>query len=318
MDARVHVVSAAHGVHPEHAARTRAELRPLQVRPRHGRTRGVRARFDHEALLPLDLCTGVREGQRAGQRDGSGGLAPPRAGQAEIAQARRGRPDAAVRLAAQASPVRPGRSLSAPVRGSGALSGRDRREGPGGRHDRRRIRVGADRRLLRPARAVRRAGRGAVQAGPGDPVRLSHRHGRAFRRTRVERADRAADRGEPPPDPGDPRCLRRAAAGRPGPDHGRPGRCVARPAAVRGPRSRPHASPRARARPKRAPRRRTRELGFERAGLDLRRGDAALPDRSPQERRAGGDAFLRVQKDRLGGDPVSTIPSSSGFAPPTE
>ena len=59
----------------------------------------------------------------------------------------------------------------------------------------------------------RRAGRGAVQAGPGDPVRLSHRHGRALRRTRVEGADRAADRGQPPPDPGDSRCLRRAAAG---------------------------------------------------------------------------------------------------------
>ena len=139
--------------------------------------------------------------------------APPRARQAEIAQARRGRPDAAVRLASQASPVRSGCSLSASVRGSGALSGRDGREGPGGRHDRRRIRVGADRRLLRQARAVRRAGRGAVQARPGDPVRLSHRHGRALRRTRVEGADRAADRGQPPPDPGDPCCLRRAAVG---------------------------------------------------------------------------------------------------------
>ena len=51
-------------------------------------------------------------------------------------------------------------------------------------------------------------------AGPGDSVRLSHRHGRAVRRARVEGPGRSADRGEPAPHPGDPRRLRGAAARR--------------------------------------------------------------------------------------------------------
>ena len=61
---RVHLVPAAHGVHPQYSPGPGVRRR-IQVRRRHGSARRLRAGDHDGALLPLDLRPGLRQGTRA-------------------------------------------------------------------------------------------------------------------------------------------------------------------------------------------------------------------------------------------------------------
>ena len=156
---------------------------------------GVPAGYDQVSattpVLPLDLCAGVSEGQG------------PRPGAAPAPTCSRCRPSVRSKLTigiydrspASAWLVKHG--LEAQAKPYPMMSpdpeqypGRDHREGPRAGQDRRRHRLGPDRRLLRQARAQRRTGRRSAEVGAGRQVRLRDRDGRALRRARME-GDRA-------------------------------------------------------------------------------------------------------------------------------
>ena len=71
---------------------------------------------------------------------------------------------ARIGVAGQARPGSAGEALSDAVAGSRTVSRGNHREGPGAGQDRRRDRLGSDRRLLRQARAQRGAGRDSAQS----------------------------------------------------------------------------------------------------------------------------------------------------------
>ena len=64
LQARIHVLSAAHGLRAAHAARQGARHRTVQVRPDYRRAEGLRPDGDHAAVPAFHLRDGVPEPPR--------------------------------------------------------------------------------------------------------------------------------------------------------------------------------------------------------------------------------------------------------------
>ena len=126
-----------HGLRPQHAE-------GQSLRHHHGLRPGRRTGAEHQRLLPLDLCAGLPEGQRARRRRDD------RGSEAGRQEDRRRRRNAADRQHGgyQADAHRQDLSADGGY-APDAVGGRDHDQGHARRRDRRGDRVGADGRLLR-------------------------------------------------------------------------------------------------------------------------------------------------------------------------